>query len=496
MHVEVNSVYGAGVKHHYVSKLRWDGDPQIGTTSYADYDRQFRLAISGKPDLVGSANRVFRGDPALHDPEDLFLASIASCHMLSYLALCARAAINVVAYADDVRGVLVTQPDGGGKFERVDLAPSVQLAPGADVARALAFHDRAHQTCFIASSCGVPIHCDPTVTIASEPGRARRPRQDLAVRLDHRAGALAELGETLGRAGVSLEGGGGFVVGDDCLVHVLVDDADTAIAALRACGIVVVGVRDVLEARLAQGEPGQLGKFARALANANVNIDCVYSDHEHRLIVAVDDLAAGRRVVETWRAAPAMEGIAHAASPADLAYVRREFATLEELARDRGISLEVLRSWAGVHLPSATYMMPDGELRYARDWWRLYDEAGDAAAVRALFERRYLACGGEDLDDEWAAYRAGLYGACLHEVTPEHIVAKSKLVERLERALAAPRSDDLAWRRELRTDVAALDALVRPFAECDRERFRRPTSRERLIELPRRELASVFLGVG
>ena len=105
----------------------------------------------------------------------------------------------------------------------------------------------------------------------------------------------------LGRAGVSLEGGGGFTVGDACVVHFLVDDGARAATALRAADIDVLGVRDVIEVRLAQDEPGQLGKLSRAMATAGVNIECVYSDHDHNLIVCVDDLAAGRQVAAAWR---------------------------------------------------------------------------------------------------------------------------------------------------------------------------------------------------
>ena len=127
------------------------------------------------------------------------------------------------------------------------------------------------------------------------------PRSDLAVRLPDRPGALAELGEVLGRAGVSLEGGGGFVAGDACIVHFLVADGDRAAMVLRDAGIEVIGVREVLVQRLDQEKPGQLGKLARALADAGVNIECVYSDHDHQLVLCVDDLEAGRRVSEAWR---------------------------------------------------------------------------------------------------------------------------------------------------------------------------------------------------
>ena len=314
-------------------------------------------------------------------------------------------------------------------------------------------------------------------------------RQDLAVQLRDQPGALAELGETLGRAGVSLEGGGGFTVGDHSLVHFLVGDGERAAAALRAHGITVVGVRDVIEVRLDQEEPGQLGKLARAMATAGVNIECVYSDHEHRLILVVDDLAAGRHVAAAWA-----DPIARARAPEDIAYVRAELATLDELARGRSITVDQMRAWAGVHLPRATYMLPGGELRYAHDWWRMFDEAGGIDGVSALFAERYRAAGGDDLDAEWAAYLAGLYGACLREVTPENIVAKARLVDRLEHALAEPRPEDPAWCRGLRSDVDALDRLARPFAACDRARFGRPTSRDRLIDVPRERFPHAFQG--
>ena len=287
-------------EHDYRLALRWAG----ATTSYAAYDRSFQLRAPGKPTLTGSADPQFRGDASLHNPEDLFVAAIASCHMLAYLALCARAGICVTRYADDPHGTLITDARGGGRFSQITLRPSVQIAPGSDVARALALHHDAHERCFIASSCSAPIACDPTVTVgevADPPPRVQR--QDLAVRLPHGPGSLAQLGELLGHAGVSLEGGGGFAVGDTCFVHFLVDEGERAAALLREAGFVVLGVRDVLELRLRQDEPGQLGTLARAMADASVNIECVYSDHDHRLVLVVDDLEAGRRVAASWRAA-------------------------------------------------------------------------------------------------------------------------------------------------------------------------------------------------
>ena len=124
--------------------------------------------------------------------------------------------------------------------------------------------------------------------------------QDLAIELEHRPGALAEMGEALGRAGVSVEGGGGFVVDGRAIAHFLFHDGGAARRALEAAGIRVLAVRDVLVQRLRQEEPGQLGKLARRMADAGVNIEVMYSDHDHQLILVVDDMAKGRAVSEAW----------------------------------------------------------------------------------------------------------------------------------------------------------------------------------------------------
>ena len=120
--------------------------------------------------------------------------------------------------------------------------------------------------------------------------------KDLAIALDNRPGALAEMGEALGRAGVSIEGGGVF--GGEA--HFLFVDGASARAALEAAGIRVAAENEVVVQRLRQDEPGQLGKIARRMAEAGVNIEVQYSDHDHNLILVVDDLARGRAVSEEW----------------------------------------------------------------------------------------------------------------------------------------------------------------------------------------------------
>src|SRR5882672_4953198 len=124
--------------------------------------------------------------------------------------------------------------------------------------------------------------------------------KDLAIALEDRPGALAEMGEALGRAGVSVEGGGAWVVGGSGVAHFLFEDGAAARQALEAAGIRVLEEREVLAQRLKQDVPGQLGLLTRRMAEAGVNIEVLYSDHDHRLILVVDDLARGRVVSEAW----------------------------------------------------------------------------------------------------------------------------------------------------------------------------------------------------
>ena len=124
--------------------------------------------------------------------------------------------------------------------------------------------------------------------------------KDLTIALENRPGALAEMGEALGRAGVSVEGGGAFVVNGVGVAHFLFADGAAARRALEAAGISVLAEREVLVQRLRQGEPGQLGKISRRMADAGVNIEVQYSDHDHQLILVVDDLEKGRAVSEAW----------------------------------------------------------------------------------------------------------------------------------------------------------------------------------------------------
>lgn len=156
----------AGDAHEYEAKLIWEGNTGEGTASYTSYGRNYRVLIDGKPELVGTADPAFRGQADLHNPEDLFVTAVSACHMLTYLALCAKRRIRVLAYEDEARGTMVTHATGGGKFEEVTLRPRVTVDGEEHVELATRLHDKAHELCFIAASCSIPIRHQPTVSAA------------------------------------------------------------------------------------------------------------------------------------------------------------------------------------------------------------------------------------------------------------------------------------------------------------------------------------------
>ena len=147
--------------HHYTTAIEWTGNRGTGTSAYRAYSRDHVIRIPGKPDIPGSSDPHFLGDPARHNPEEMLVAALSTCHMLWYLHLCAEAGIVVTAYRDAAEGVMALESDGGGRFTTVTLRPEVALAPGADAARARALHHDAHEKCFIARSVHFPVTVEP-----------------------------------------------------------------------------------------------------------------------------------------------------------------------------------------------------------------------------------------------------------------------------------------------------------------------------------------------
>lgn len=123
---------------------------------------------------------------------------------------------------------------------------------------------------------------------------------DLALRLADRPGELARFGEAMGKAGLSVEGGGVFTVGGEAIAHFLFENGAAASAAAQEAGLDVISVRRVLVRRLKQDQPGQLGAIGCALAAAGVNIETQYSDHSNQLILVVDNFVKAETATSGW----------------------------------------------------------------------------------------------------------------------------------------------------------------------------------------------------
>ena len=158
-------------EHRYALTATWTGDLGSGTSGYRDYSRDVTLQVHGKPDLLGSADRPFRGDPARWNPEDMLLGALSQCHLLSYLHACVEAGVRVRSYRDEATGVMRLQGPAGS-FVEVVLRPIVVVEHEDMVAAAVDAHEQAHRWCFIANSVSFPVRVEPQVSVVRAEGPA------------------------------------------------------------------------------------------------------------------------------------------------------------------------------------------------------------------------------------------------------------------------------------------------------------------------------------
>ncbi|GAB3032149.1 OsmC family protein [Parafrigoribacterium mesophilum] len=155
-------------EHRYVVRVQWQGNRGTGTSGYREYGREHTISAEGKPSIDGSADRTFHGNADRWNPEELLLAALSQCHMLSYLHVAVRHGIVVTDYSDAPIGTMEETGDGGGHFSSVVLRPVVTVASADDLAVAAACHHEASRLCFIANSVNFPVTHEPTVQLASE----------------------------------------------------------------------------------------------------------------------------------------------------------------------------------------------------------------------------------------------------------------------------------------------------------------------------------------
>ena len=152
-------------QHQYTIDTAWTGNTGTGTTTYKGYERSHDISAACKPAIAGSSDPAFRGDARRYNPEELLVAALSTCHMLSYLHVCAVAGIVVVAYKDQARGTMEETNDGSGHFTEVVLYPVVTITDAARTQEANQLHHRAHELCFIANSCNFPVRHQPVCNV-------------------------------------------------------------------------------------------------------------------------------------------------------------------------------------------------------------------------------------------------------------------------------------------------------------------------------------------
>ena len=153
--------------HHYAVQTRWTGNRGTGTSSYRAYGREHILTSAGKEPIAGSADRTFHGNADRWNPEELLLAALSQCHMLSYLHVAVNHGVIVVDYSDDAIGTMAQTADGGGHFTAATLRPRVTIADPDQAELAQALHAEAAKACFIAASVNFPVGHEAVTIVAS-----------------------------------------------------------------------------------------------------------------------------------------------------------------------------------------------------------------------------------------------------------------------------------------------------------------------------------------
>ena len=146
----------------HTAKLSWSG---AGLDfGYKAYSRNHTWTFENGKTLEASAATQYLGDPNCVDPEQAFVASLSSCHMLTFLALASFQKLTVESYHDTAVGHITKNDAGKMVISRVDLYPKIVFAEGVEPTREQleTLHRKAHQECFLANSvtCEIITHID------------------------------------------------------------------------------------------------------------------------------------------------------------------------------------------------------------------------------------------------------------------------------------------------------------------------------------------------
>lgn len=146
--------------HEYRVTCTWRGSTGIG---YEAYDRtHVATAAPAHVQLTLASDPAFRGDPSLLNPEQLLVLSAASCQLLAFLAVAARARVDVVAYHDDAHAVM-PEDDPPARITAITLRPRITIGGMQPVEKVERLVRIAHDECYIANSLRTEISVEPSI---------------------------------------------------------------------------------------------------------------------------------------------------------------------------------------------------------------------------------------------------------------------------------------------------------------------------------------------
>lgn len=148
-------------EHNYKTIITWTGNKGTGTASVKSYERDLSIKVAGKPEIPGTSEVSIEGNKVRYNPEELLQCAVSSCHMLSFLYICAKNGVVVTAYRDEAIGIMQETKDGGGHFTEITLKPEITLPHQTDEATLAALHHEANKICYIANSCNFPVYHKP-----------------------------------------------------------------------------------------------------------------------------------------------------------------------------------------------------------------------------------------------------------------------------------------------------------------------------------------------
>jgi organic hydroperoxide reductase OsmC/OhrA len=149
--------------HRFQVLCSWSGSTAAG---YEGYDRSHQATtVPPSASVRLTADPAFRGDPALLNPEQLVVMAASSCQLLTFLAVAARARIDVIDYEDSAEGFM-PEEDRPMRLTRIELRPTITVAPPVQEDRVRHLVEQAHRDCFIANTLRSEILVTPTIVIA------------------------------------------------------------------------------------------------------------------------------------------------------------------------------------------------------------------------------------------------------------------------------------------------------------------------------------------